>query len=266
MILPSFRSCVDHTPKLKLWIAAMKKDPVAGPLFLNPNDHQHFMELYLKNSHEACDYGLWGRQEAAVELCMLCPFTNKSSTMPLFHWVFSWFIGSSFLTDLTSWPNWALLQSSYRNANWYLARRCSRDPEGFITICAETLQIIVSWRCESQCRFLSAHTTFPHGQDVVISRDVPGVACLMVSELKTFIHTVFPHLLNVTVLLRLLHQSPDHVISKLCVAFYERKVFVNVVGGDVGASWESEYWTGIQRNIDRVQRQRQKIIEIHQHF
>ncbi|XP_040848091.1 glutathione S-transferase omega-1-like isoform X1 [Ochotona curzoniae] len=49
---------VDHTPKLKLWIAAMKKDPVAGPLLIKPKDRQNFFELYFKNSHEACDYGL----------------------------------------------------------------------------------------------------------------------------------------------------------------------------------------------------------------
>uniref|UniRef100_A0A5F9CRL5 Glutathione S-transferase omega n=1 Tax=Oryctolagus cuniculus TaxID=9986 RepID=A0A5F9CRL5_RABIT len=50
--------CLDHTPKLKLWMAAMKKDPTAAALLLNVNHQRHFLELYLKNSHEACDYGL----------------------------------------------------------------------------------------------------------------------------------------------------------------------------------------------------------------
>ncbi|NP_001247484.1 glutathione S-transferase omega-1 isoform X2 [Macaca nemestrina] len=50
--------CVDHTPKLKLWMAAMKEDPTVSALLISGKDWQGFLELYLQNSPEACDYGL----------------------------------------------------------------------------------------------------------------------------------------------------------------------------------------------------------------
>uniref|UniRef100_F7BC91 Glutathione S-transferase omega n=1 Tax=Callithrix jacchus TaxID=9483 RepID=F7BC91_CALJA len=50
--------CVDHTPKLKLWMAAMKEDPTVSALLTSVKDWQGFLELYLQNSPEACDYGL----------------------------------------------------------------------------------------------------------------------------------------------------------------------------------------------------------------
>uniref|UniRef100_A0A2I2YPN2 Glutathione S-transferase omega n=1 Tax=Gorilla gorilla gorilla TaxID=9595 RepID=A0A2I2YPN2_GORGO len=50
--------CVDHTPKLKLWMAAMKEDPTVSALLTSEKDWQGFLELYLQNSPEACDYGL----------------------------------------------------------------------------------------------------------------------------------------------------------------------------------------------------------------
>uniref|UniRef100_A0A8C9LRA7 Glutathione S-transferase omega n=1 Tax=Piliocolobus tephrosceles TaxID=591936 RepID=A0A8C9LRA7_9PRIM len=50
--------CVDHTPKLKLWMAAMKKDPTVSALLISEKDWQGFLELYVQNSPEACDYGL----------------------------------------------------------------------------------------------------------------------------------------------------------------------------------------------------------------
>ncbi|XP_036590868.1 glutathione S-transferase omega-1-like [Trichosurus vulpecula] len=50
--------CVDHTSKLKLWIAAMKKDPAVTALFTDEKTFQNFLSLYLQNSPEACDYGL----------------------------------------------------------------------------------------------------------------------------------------------------------------------------------------------------------------
>uniref|UniRef100_A0A2K6NTZ0 Glutathione S-transferase omega n=1 Tax=Rhinopithecus roxellana TaxID=61622 RepID=A0A2K6NTZ0_RHIRO len=49
--------CVDHTPKLKLWMAAMKNDPIVSALLIS-EDWQGFLELYVQNSPEACDYGL----------------------------------------------------------------------------------------------------------------------------------------------------------------------------------------------------------------
>uniref|UniRef100_A0A2K5L0M8 Glutathione S-transferase omega n=1 Tax=Cercocebus atys TaxID=9531 RepID=A0A2K5L0M8_CERAT len=50
--------CADHTPKLKLWMAAMKEDPTVSALLISGKDWQGFLELYLQNSPEACDYGL----------------------------------------------------------------------------------------------------------------------------------------------------------------------------------------------------------------
>lgn len=56
-LFPS-HSCVDHTPKLKLWMAAMRKDPAVSALLMEPKALRGFLNLYLQNSPEACDYGL----------------------------------------------------------------------------------------------------------------------------------------------------------------------------------------------------------------
>uniref|UniRef100_A0A8I3S745 Glutathione-dependent dehydroascorbate reductase n=1 Tax=Canis lupus familiaris TaxID=9615 RepID=A0A8I3S745_CANLF len=50
--------CVDHTPKLKLWMAAMREDPAVSALLNEANTLRGFLNLYLQNSPEACDYGL----------------------------------------------------------------------------------------------------------------------------------------------------------------------------------------------------------------
>ncbi|XP_037015414.2 glutathione S-transferase omega-1 [Artibeus jamaicensis] len=50
--------CVDHTPKLKLWMAAMRKDPTVSALLTDVKTFQGFLNVYLQNSLEACDYGL----------------------------------------------------------------------------------------------------------------------------------------------------------------------------------------------------------------
>ncbi|XP_036776015.2 glutathione S-transferase omega-1 [Manis pentadactyla] len=50
--------CVDHTPKLKLWMAAMKEDPTVSALLTDGKALQGFLDLYLQNSPQACDYGL----------------------------------------------------------------------------------------------------------------------------------------------------------------------------------------------------------------
>ncbi|XP_007113481.1 glutathione S-transferase omega-1 isoform X4 [Physeter macrocephalus] len=49
---------VDHTPNLKLWMAAMMKDPAVSSLFIDPKAFRGFLDLYLQNNLEACDYGL----------------------------------------------------------------------------------------------------------------------------------------------------------------------------------------------------------------
>ena len=58
---------VDHTPALKLWMAAMKKDPTVSSLLTDVKTFQGFFNLYLQNSPEACDYGLWWEQESAMK-------------------------------------------------------------------------------------------------------------------------------------------------------------------------------------------------------
>ncbi|KAM5272061.1 glutathione S-transferase omega-1-like isoform 1-T1 [Ctenodactylus gundi] len=51
--------CVTQTPKLKLWVAAMRKDPAVEALYTDAKSQQHFYTLYFQNSSpEACDYGL----------------------------------------------------------------------------------------------------------------------------------------------------------------------------------------------------------------
>ncbi|XP_007470504.1 PREDICTED: glutathione S-transferase omega-1 isoform X1 [Lipotes vexillifer] len=49
---------VNHTPNLKLWMAAMMKDPAVSSLFIDPKAFRGFLDLYLQNNLEACDYGL----------------------------------------------------------------------------------------------------------------------------------------------------------------------------------------------------------------
>lgn len=50
--------CIDHTPKLKLWMTAMQEDPVASSHFIDAKTYRDYLSLYLQDSPEACDYGL----------------------------------------------------------------------------------------------------------------------------------------------------------------------------------------------------------------
>ncbi|XP_037660504.1 glutathione S-transferase omega-1 [Choloepus didactylus] len=50
--------CVSHTPKLGLWMAAMKKDPAVSAVLTDVKAYRSFLDLYLQNSPEACDCGL----------------------------------------------------------------------------------------------------------------------------------------------------------------------------------------------------------------
>ncbi|XP_050014160.1 glutathione S-transferase omega-1-like [Alexandromys fortis] len=50
--------CIAHTPNLKLWMAAMQKDPTVSSDLLDAKTFRGFLSLYLQDSHEACDYGL----------------------------------------------------------------------------------------------------------------------------------------------------------------------------------------------------------------
>ncbi|XP_008059273.1 glutathione S-transferase omega-2 isoform X2 [Carlito syrichta] len=50
--------CVNHTPALRLWIAAMKQDPTVCALLIDKNIFQGFLNLYFQNNPQAFDFGL----------------------------------------------------------------------------------------------------------------------------------------------------------------------------------------------------------------
>ncbi|NXP07903.1 GSTO1 transferase, partial [Thinocorus orbignyianus] len=50
--------CLKHTPKLQRWMEAMKQDPAVKATMTDPQTYRGYLQLYMKNSHEACDYGL----------------------------------------------------------------------------------------------------------------------------------------------------------------------------------------------------------------
>uniref|UniRef100_A0A8B9P906 Glutathione S-transferase omega n=1 Tax=Apteryx owenii TaxID=8824 RepID=A0A8B9P906_APTOW len=49
---------LSHTPKLRRWMEAMKEDPAVKATMTDPQTYKGYLQLYLKNSPEACDYGL----------------------------------------------------------------------------------------------------------------------------------------------------------------------------------------------------------------
>lgn len=59
-ILSFSRSSLSHAPKLQRWMEAMKQDPAVQATMTDTQTFKNFLQLYLKNSPEACDYGLWG--------------------------------------------------------------------------------------------------------------------------------------------------------------------------------------------------------------
>uniref|UniRef100_U3KNA2 Glutathione S-transferase omega n=1 Tax=Oryctolagus cuniculus TaxID=9986 RepID=U3KNA2_RABIT len=50
--------CVNHTPTLRLWIAAMKQDPTVCALLIDKNIFLGFLNLYFQNNPNAFDFGL----------------------------------------------------------------------------------------------------------------------------------------------------------------------------------------------------------------
>ncbi|XP_051002713.1 glutathione S-transferase omega-1 [Acomys russatus] len=50
--------CIVPTPKLKVWMAAMQKDPIVVSHLIDAETFRTFLSLYLQDSLEACDYGL----------------------------------------------------------------------------------------------------------------------------------------------------------------------------------------------------------------
>ncbi|XP_009873400.1 PREDICTED: glutathione S-transferase omega-1 isoform X2 [Apaloderma vittatum] len=52
------KDSLSHTPKLQRWMEAMKEDPAVKATMTDPQMFKDYLQLYLKNSPEACDYGL----------------------------------------------------------------------------------------------------------------------------------------------------------------------------------------------------------------
>ncbi|XP_062352361.1 glutathione S-transferase omega-1 isoform X2 [Cinclus cinclus] len=52
------KDSLNHTPKLQCWVEAMKEDPAVKATITDPQTFKNYLQLYLKNSPEACDYGL----------------------------------------------------------------------------------------------------------------------------------------------------------------------------------------------------------------
>ncbi|XP_074015019.1 glutathione S-transferase omega-1-like isoform X2 [Numenius arquata] len=52
------KDALSHTPKLQRWMEAMKEDPAVKATMTDPQTFKDYLQLYLKNSPEACDYGL----------------------------------------------------------------------------------------------------------------------------------------------------------------------------------------------------------------
>ncbi|KAM4775779.1 glutathione S-transferase omega-1-like isoform 1-T1 [Cyanocitta cristata] len=52
------KDSLNHAPKLQRWVEAMKEDPAVKATITDPQTFKNYLQLYLKNSPEACDYGL----------------------------------------------------------------------------------------------------------------------------------------------------------------------------------------------------------------
>uniref|UniRef100_A0A667HPS6 Glutathione S-transferase omega n=1 Tax=Lynx canadensis TaxID=61383 RepID=A0A667HPS6_LYNCA len=50
--------CLNHTPALRLWTAAMKQDPTVCALLIDRSIFLGFLNLYFQNNPDAFDYGL----------------------------------------------------------------------------------------------------------------------------------------------------------------------------------------------------------------
>ncbi|XP_009067835.1 PREDICTED: glutathione S-transferase omega-1 isoform X2 [Acanthisitta chloris] len=52
------KDALNHAPKLQRWMKAMKEDPAVKATMTDPQIYKNYLQLYLVNSPEACDYGL----------------------------------------------------------------------------------------------------------------------------------------------------------------------------------------------------------------
>ncbi|XP_044518497.1 glutathione S-transferase omega-1-like isoform X1 [Gracilinanus agilis] len=51
-------NCLDQTPALKLWVVAMRNDPIVAALLTDVKTFKGFYDLYFQNNPDAFDYGL----------------------------------------------------------------------------------------------------------------------------------------------------------------------------------------------------------------
>nr|XP_010302311.1 PREDICTED: glutathione S-transferase omega-1 isoform X2 [Balearica regulorum gibbericeps] len=52
------KDSLSHPSKLRHWMEAMKEDPAVKATMTDPQTFKDYLQLYVKNSPEACDYGL----------------------------------------------------------------------------------------------------------------------------------------------------------------------------------------------------------------
>ncbi|NXC44607.1 GSTO1 transferase, partial [Penelope pileata] len=52
------KDSLSHAPKLQRWMEAMREDPAVKATMTDTQTFENYFALYLKNSLEACDYGL----------------------------------------------------------------------------------------------------------------------------------------------------------------------------------------------------------------
>lgn len=89
--LPFSCSSLNHTPKLQRWMEAMKEDPAIKATITDPQIYKNYLQLYLKNSPEACDYGLWGasRNVLAEVLVLLFSVAGRCNLVGALLWLHS---------------------------------------------------------------------------------------------------------------------------------------------------------------------------------
>ncbi|NXL86377.1 GSTO1 transferase, partial [Alectura lathami] len=52
------KDTLSHAPKLQRWMETMREDPSVKATMTDSQTYKNYLQLYLKNSLEACDYGL----------------------------------------------------------------------------------------------------------------------------------------------------------------------------------------------------------------
>lgn len=76
-------------------MAAMQQDPVASSHKIDAKTYREYLNLYLQDSPEACDYGLW-RARALSKCCFPSLIEYHAYFIQYSHWLLS--------HNLTFWP------------------------------------------------------------------------------------------------------------------------------------------------------------------